>query len=86
MTILFGFVIFSCIRHSNVKKTDFNNKILILKTQIDELNQKLVKQNEKVKILDTLKLQMNISNKLLADKIADLNLEMFREMFQKKNL
>jgi hypothetical protein len=85
LTILFGLVIFICIRHSNIKKTDFKNKILILETQIDQLNQKLEIKNKKVKILDTLKIKMNLSNKLLADKIEDLNVEMFSEMFPKKN-
>ena len=73
--------------NSNQKsKKLFESKIQSLEKIIVELSQNLEMQSQKVKLSEDLKFNIRQSNNELSNKIVDMNLEMFQEMFPKKNL
>ena len=86
-TVCFFCTILFFIINSNQKnKKLFESKIQSLEKIIVELSQNLEMQSQKLKLSDDLKFNMRQSNNDLSAKIVDMNLEMFQEMFPKKNL
>ena len=86
-TVCFFCTILFFIINSNQKnKKLFESKIQSLEKIIVELSQNLEMQSQKLKLSDDLKFNMRQSNNELSNKIVDMNLEMFQEMFPKKNL
>ena len=64
----------------------FEKKIKSLESIIVDLTKNLNIQSQKLQLLDDLKINMRQSNNALSSKIVDMNLEMFQELFPKKNL
>lgn len=82
----FSTILFLIINSNQKSKKIFESKIQSLEKIILELSQNLEIQSQKVKLSDDLKFNMRQSNNELSSKIVDMNLEMFQEMFPKKNL
>jgi biopolymer transport protein ExbB/TolQ len=86
MLMLMGIVFLMLVKQNNIKKIAFLKKIQSLEQKIAVLTKKLESQSLKVKLADDLKVSIKQSNKKLASKIVDANLEMFQELYSKKNL
>lgn len=82
--IILCFAIIKLIRNEHKSKKMFQEKINFLENIILDLNQNLNNQNQKVKLLDDLKFNLNQSNKKIGTAIAEMNYEIFDEMFNRK--
>ncbi len=88
IAIMFFFIVilFLIIVANQKSKKNFLDKIYSLEQIIDNLKLNLDLQSQKIKLSEDLKNNMRQSNNILSSKIVDMNLEMFQEMFPKKNL
>lgn len=84
ISLLFCFFIFLIISNYQKSKLAFENKIKSLENIIIELTKNLDIQTQKIKLSDDLKLNLNQSNKKIGTAIADLNYQMFNELYKRK--
>jgi TATA-box binding protein (TBP) (component of TFIID and TFIIIB) len=78
------FAILVLTANANKDKKAFKEKIKFLENIIFDLNQNLTNQTQKIKLLDDLKLNLNQSNIIIGNQIADLNYQMFDELYKRK--
>ncbi len=86
LIIVLFLIIISIVITNQKHKSEYQLKINKLEKIIIELSKNLEFKNQKLKLSDDLKFNMRQSNNELSSKIFDMNLEMFQEMFPKKNL
>ena len=86
LIIVLFLIIIGIVITNQKHKSEYQLKINKLEKIIIELSKNLEFKTQKVKLSDDFKLNMRQSNNELSSKIFDMNLEMFQEMFPKKNL
>ena len=84
LVVVMLWLILRVVKNHNQSKIIFERKINVLENIITELSNKLKNQEDKIKLSDDLRNSMMVSNKMLSNKILDMNQLMFEELFNKK--
>lgn len=86
LIVILCFAILGLIINYNQNKEMFQNKIELLEKIIEELNNNIENNNQKVKLSDNLKTKLKESNLKLETSILDLNVDMFSELYSRKSI
>ena len=84
LILILCFAILGLIISYNKNKEDFQNKIELLERIIEELNDNLENNNQKIRLSNELKIKLRENNLKLSTYISDLNFELFETLYSKK--
>ena len=84
LIVILCFAILGLIISYNRNKEVFQNKIELLEKIIEELNDNLEKQHQKIILSDELRIKLRESNLKISTSISDLNFDLFEALYSKK--